>query len=99
MSKKVTSPSAYTGLTLMPNITPLTYSPGAQPNAPGESVAPGGGAFFQMKGWPTTAPVLNMLASFQGVPQERAGQAQNDRYAVLPSNFLFLAGVAGKSQG
>jgi hypothetical protein len=98
MSKQATI-TDFVGMFHMPYIAGTQYAPGIQPSNPGESVAPHTGALFNPLGWPTAVPVLNMLIGNPGVARARAPVPVNDRYASLPENYLFIAGISGKSQG
>lgn len=85
---------------LIPHINASRYLPGRQPNNPGESQIDfiGNGRYRSIP-WPNPVPVLRVLASNAGTPRDRALQIDNNSYASLPANYLFIAGFAGKSRG
>lgn len=85
----------------IPDNSGKTYAPGWQPNDPGNSSTPGwtGGRDFYMQPWPNAVPSLVALANDPGTPRMRAPLPVVDRYAFLPTEFLFIAGFTGKSQG
>lgn len=49
--------------------------------------------------WPNAVPTINALANDPGTPRERAIIPVINRYALLPTNDLFIGGIVGKSQG
>lgn len=82
-----------------PQIAGNQYRPGRQPFSPGESQMDSGGPVFNPIPWPNAVPSLLALANDPGTPRARALQINNNAEAVLPANWLFIAGFAGKSQG
>lgn len=86
----------------IPNIVGREFAPGPQPYAPGNSHIPWGGHMgmqFSAMPWPGSVPVLNVLASFQGIARMRAPLPIVNQYATLPSEYLFMNDTAGKAQG
>lgn len=84
----------------VPNIAGRQYAPGWQPNSPGESSPVGWpGAVFQPTPWPNAVQSLSTLANFAGIPRARGELPVNNRFAELPSNYLFMSGFVGKSLG
>lgn len=86
----------------MPNISGNVYAPGWQPNSPGNShIAWAGhmGLKDSPQSWPSQVPVLNVLASFEGVARTRAQLPFVNRFSPLPSEFLFLQDQVGKAKG
>lgn len=82
----------------MPNIRGTVYAPGWQPYSPGNSHIAWSGATFNPIAWPKTVPVINALANNSGTPRNRASVPVVDRYATEPNNYMYLAGVVGKSK-
>lgn len=82
----------------MPYIAGANYSPGPQPNAPGESVTPYG-TFFGAIPWPNVVGTISALANFPGAARDYPVGISNNAVAFLPSEFLFIGGFAGKSKG
>lgn len=85
-----------------PYIAGTVYTPGVQPNNPGEPTAiwPGHeGLRWVPMPWPGMVATVNAMASHVGIPRGRAPVPVVDRYSPLLMNQLFIAGFAGKSQG
>lgn len=85
----------------MPDNSGKRYAPGWQPNSPGNSSTPGwnGGMTFMAVPWPNAVPTINALANDPGTARARAILPDINRYAVLPTDTLFIGGFVGKSQG
>ena len=84
----------------MPNIRGKKYAPGNQVYDPGESHVMGAQIpRFKAQPWPNAVPSLVALANHPGIPRARALQIDNNSEAVLPANWLYLSGFAGKSRG
>lgn len=80
----------------MPYLAATFYNASNQPFSPG---TPGGAVRvgFDPKPWPQIVPSLNALANNQGTPRAQAVAQVNNRVAVAPANYLFIAGFEGKS--
>lgn len=86
----------------MPYIAGQQYAPGPQPYNPGESHQPWAGHMglqYNPLPWPGIVQTINALANNSGTPRSRAILPEVDRYATLPSDYLFIGGFVGKSQG
>ena len=83
----------------MPYMASNVYNPGHQPNNPGQTPGFPNGLNFNLLPWPDTVPTINALSNNPGTPHARGIQIQNNQYASLPSNYLFVSGVVGKSLG
>lgn len=81
----------------IPNITSWPVY-GAQIRDPGEPYTPPVVGFRPLY-TPNWVPVLHMLGSDPGTPRSRAVLPLVNRYGPLPTDYLFVAGVAQKSQG
>lgn len=75
------------------------YVRGLQVNDPGVSHIDYGLNTFQLKPSPTPVNSLQVLASFEGIPRARGLQQSNNAYANELENYMFIAGIAEKSQG
>lgn len=85
----------------IPYIAGETYSPGPQPNNPGESVAVWGGHMGMRNSpmpWPGAVPVMWFIASNSGIPRNRAQMPVNNSIATHV-NEMVIPGFVGKSQG
>lgn len=83
----------------IPNLIGNVYTPGNQPNNPGEPTAHWIVERFNLIPWPRVVGTVNALASNFGTPHMRAPVPVVNRYSPLPENYLFIAGIVGKSQG
>ena len=83
----------------VPNIQGKTYAPGQQPNSPGESYVAPIFPYYSPVPWPNMGPSLNALANHPGIPRDQPIQISNNSVAPAPDNYLFLAGIVGKSRG
>lgn len=98
MSKKnMYAPPA--GAFHFPYIAGQQFAPGIQIYSPGESAALGAQPGYGPLPWPDAVPSLVALANFEGEARTRGGQPFVNRVAQSPSDFLYLAGYAGKSLG
>lgn len=82
-----------------PNISGERFDPGRQPYSPGESQIDSGNPHFSPVPWPNAVQSLVALANHPGIPQGRPVAITNNADAVAPSNWLYIAGFAGKSRG
>jgi hypothetical protein len=86
----------------VPYIAGVEYAPGPQPYNPGESHQPWAGHMglqFNPLPWPMFVQPINALANNSGTPRGRPIRPDVDRFAYLPSDYLYIAGFVGKSQG
>lgn len=87
----------------VPEIVGRSYSPGPQPSSPGNSHIPWAGAFMGLSAsaqpWPTRVGVFNLLIGNPGQARARAVIPVVNREAPAPSDFMFIRGFVGKSQG
>lgn len=86
----------------MPNIAGNVFAPGPQPYSPGESHLPWSGHMGLKdcpQSWPGQVPVLNVLASFEGVARARAQTPFVNRFSPSPSDYLYLQDTVGKAKG
>ncbi len=87
----------------IPNIVGREYQPGPQPNDPGNSTLLWAGGFIGARNspfpWPTMVGVLNPLIGNPGTARMRAPLPVVNNYAPLPTNYLFIGNIVGKTQG
>jgi len=98
MGKPFIRTSGHTNLFNVPNIVGKQYRPGRQPYSPGESQIDSGNPHFSPIPWPNIVPSVIALANSPGVPRTRALQIANNSGAPGLTNYLFIAGFAGKSR-
>ena len=84
---------------MVPYIAGRIYRPGRQPNDPGNSQIDSGSPHFGPIPWPNVVGTVSALAWNPGTPVQRPQGIVNNAYSVSPSNYMFIAGVVGKSMG
>jgi hypothetical protein len=87
----------------VPNIAGRAYAPGPQPYSPGNSHYPwmGNAVGLSASAQPAPTPVgvINLLIGNPGLARIRANPPVVNQYAVLPSDYFYIRGFVGKSQG